>query len=255
MNASLKNATPVMTLKNVFKSFGGVIAAEDVNLEFYGGEILGLIGPNGAGKSTLINLITGIYAADKGEISFKGRDITRMSTHNRARLGIARTFQHPRLLNRCSVYDNIMLGVDLARCEGRRSDRSHPDKLPEILKAAGLDQLNLHGSITKLSYGQQKLLEIVRAILSEPEVLLLDEPAAGLNSREMEYIVNLMNLEVKRNIPVLLIEHSMDLVMSVCDRITVLNFGHQIATGTPEEIQDNQAVIDAYLGGSENAED
>lgn len=251
MNVSLKNETPVMTLKNVYKNFGGVIAAEDVNLEFYGGEILGLIGPNGAGKSTLINLITGIYSADKGEIYFKGKNITRMATYKRARLGIARTFQHPRLLNRCSVYENIMLGMDLAKRERRSGE---PEKLSELLKLAGLDQLNLQGSISKLSYGQQKLLEIVRAILSEPEVLLLDEPAAGLNQREMEYIVNLMNVEVKRNIPVLLIEHSMELVMSVCDRITVLNFGHQIATGTPEVIQDDQAVIDAYLGGNGNAE-
>lgn len=253
MNGSLKDAQPVLSLTNVYKHFGGVIAAEDVNLDFFSGEVLGLIGPNGAGKTTLVNLITGIYAADRGTIVFKGKDITKLPTHRRAQLGIARTFQHPRLLDRCTVLDNILLGVDLASKEGRRSKQNVESDMSELLEKASLQNVSLKGPISKLSYGQQKLLELVRAILSNPTVLLLDEPAAGLNHSEMQYIVALIDVAIERGVSVLLIEHSMDLVMSVSHRLMVLNFGHQIASGTPAEIQENQLVIEAYLGGKRNA--
>jgi branched-chain amino acid transport system ATP-binding protein len=249
MTASRSDADSVLTLHKVSKSFGGVVAAKDIDLDFYPGEILGLIGPNGAGKTTLVNLITGIYAVDSGRITFQGLDITKKPTYQRARLGIARTFQHPRLLSRCSLRDNILLGADLARKAGRDVSDANTG-MAELLSLCNMAQANLDGMISQLPYGQQKLTEIIRAILSEPEVLLLDEPAAGLNAAEMEYVVNLMDVAVERGIAVLLIEHSMDLVMSVCDRLSVLNFGHQIASGTPAEIRENPAVITAYLGSA-----
>lgn len=244
----------MLKLNKVCKRFGGVVAANEISLELYEGEIFGLIGPNGSGKTTLINLITGIYNIDSGTITIGDKNITRASTHNRARMGIIRTFQHPRLLGGCDVKTNIALGRDLADKRKISGAGAYKERMNMLLDAAGLSGVDLSDSIEKLSYGQQKMLEIVRALLSHPKVLLLDEPAAGLNRKEMSYIVNLINIAVKENICVLLIEHAMDLVMSICDRLTVLNFGQQIANGIPEEIQKNQAVINAYLGGSHNAE-
>lgn len=245
-----KNA--VLRLDNVCKNFGGVIAADTICLELYRGEVFGLIGPNGAGKTTLLNLITGIYVSDAGSIALEEKNITKYPTHKRARAGIARTFQHPRLLGRCDIRTNIYMGVDLAN-KRKKKNGNVEKELECFMAVAGLQDVKLTDMVDKLSYGQQKLLEIIRAILCEPSVLLLDEPAAGLNNKEMEYVSALIKTAVEKNIAVLLIEHAMDLVMSVCDRITVLNFGHQITTGTPKEIQENQDVIEAYLGGGNNA--
>lgn len=252
-NTSTAQKMAVLTLNKVCKHFGGVIAADDISFELYGGEIFGLIGPNGAGKTTLINLITGIYSVDSGIITLSGKNITKASIHNKARMGIVRTFQHPRLLGMCDIKTNIALGIDLADKRRIPEAKNYHERMHRLLGAAGLSHVNLNDSIEKLSYGQQKMIEIVRAMLSWPKVLLLDEPAAGLNHKEMNYIVNLINIAVKENISVLLIEHAMDLVMSICNRLTVLNFGHQIASGVPEEIQENPAVIKAYLGGGHNA--
>ena len=248
-------ASPKLALRNVCKNFGGVVAASDINLEIRGGEVLGLIGPNGAGKTTLINLITGVYPVDKGTVTFKGEDVTRKHTYQRAIAGMGRTFQHPHLLGRCDVWTNIIMGSDMA---ARRKNGSRVDidrELPELLACAGLGNINLSDPMSKLSYGQQKLLEVVRVLLSHPDLILLDEPAAGLNNRETQYVSELIRYAVKRDIGVLLIEHSMELVMSICDRITVLNFGHQIATGVPKEIQENEEVIRAYLGGGDDDDD
>ncbi len=246
---------PKLVLSDVCKDFGGVVAASEINLEIFGGEVLGLIGPNGAGKTTLINLITGVYPVDRGTVTFMGKNVTGRQTYQRALAGMGRTFQHPHLLNRCDIWTNIIMGSDMAarRKGGKKADIEK--ELPELLSCAGLENINLSDPMSKLSYGQQKLLEVVRVLLSHPEIILLDEPAAGLNNRETQYVSELIRYAAKREIGVLLIEHSMELVMSICDRITVLNFGHQIATGTPGEIQENEEVIAAYLGGGDDDDD
>lgn len=254
MKSLSEEKKPVLRLNKVCKRFGGVVAAEDITFELFGGDVFGLIGPNGSGKTTLINLITGIYSKDSGEIYLHDKNITKLPTHKISQLRVIRTFQNPRLLERCDIRTNIMLGVDLANKIGIHNETSIDENMAFLLENAGLGNINLDDSIEKLSYGQQKLLEIVRALLCEPLVLLMDEPAAGLNNKEMEYIVNLINIATRKGTAVLLIEHAMDLVMSICNRITVLNFGHQIAIGTPDEVQQNQAVIEAYLGGGRRAE-
>lgn len=244
---------PLLVLNNVCKNFGGVVAAKNISLEIFGGEVVGLIGPNGAGKTTLINLITGVYKVSDGTMVFGGKDITKLPVYKRARDGIGRTFQHPHLLDRCDVWTNIIMGSDMAARKGSKAEVEK--ELPEILDCCGMKNINLNAPLSELSYGQQKLLEVVRVLLSHPSLLLLDEPAAGLNNRETQYVAELIRYAVKQGIGVLLIEHSMELVMSICDRITVLNFGQQIATGVPDEIQNNQEVITAYLGGGDDDAD
>ena len=250
MSESLQSkSAPVLRLDQVCKAFGGVKAADNISLEVFKGELVGLIGPNGSGKTTLLNVISGIYAADSGHIYLEGREITHMATHKRSVLGIARTFQHPRLLTRCDIMTNVEVGIDLAVRKKQMDRAACMQRLQLLLKEGHLDGINLSDSTEKLSYGQQKILEIVRAILTQPKLLLIDEPAAGLNANEMQYIVDLFKFATGEGMGLLLIEHSMDLIMSICDKITVLNFGRQIATGLPAEIQSNQEVIKAYLGG------
>ncbi|MDF2499678.1 MAG: transporter ATP-binding protein [Anaerosporomusa subterranea] len=242
---------PRMTLDRVCKRFGGVVAANEVSFSLSPREVHGLIGPNGSGKTTVLNLISGVTEMDSGNIWLDGQLISKHPCHVRARGGVSRTFQHPRLLKRCDIQTNLYLGIDLANMK-KKSMTSCGYTLSELLDAAGLS-INMDDSITTLSYGQQKLFEIVRAILSHPKVILLDEPAAGLNSKEMERVVALIDCAVKGDAAVLLVEHSMDLVMSLCNGITVLNFGRPIAEGQPEEIQSNEAVIEAYLGRGRSA--
>lgn len=244
-----KKSAPILRLNQICKAFGGVKAADNISLEVFSGELVGLIGPNGSGKTTLLNVISGIYAPDSGHIYLEGRDITRLPTHKRSTLGIARTFQHPRLLNRCDIMTNVEVGIDLAVKKKQMNRSECMERLKILLKEARLDGIDLKDSTNKLSYGQQKILEIVRALLTQPKLLLIDEPAAGLNSNEMQYIVDMFKFATDEGMGLLLIEHSMDLIMTICDRITVLNFGEQIAIGLPSEIQRNQEVIKAYLGG------
>ncbi len=256
MTNSSTEKKPILKLIDLLKRFGGVTAADNICIELYGGEVFGLIGPNGSGKTTLLNLITGIYKVDGGNILLYEENITKKSIHGRAKLGIVRTFQHPRLLLRCDIETNVLVGLDLATKRKIKKSKNHKERMEKLLDAAGLSGVDLKDSTDKLSYGQQKMLEIVRAMLSYPKVLLLDEPAAGLNSVEMNYIRALINIAVAEGVAVLLIEHSMDLVMEICDRITALNFGKQLTTGTPSEVQQNEDVIEAYLGGGEEfAED
>ena len=246
--------SPVMMLDKVCKRFGGVIAADEVSFALTSGRVRGLIGPNGSGKTTILNVISGICETDPGNIIFEGDSITKEPSHMRARRGIARTFQHPRLLRRCDIKTNLFLGIDLGNMKKKSSviSKKINQSLEQLLEIAGL-KVNMKDSITSLSYGQQKLFEIVRAILTKPKVVLLDEPAAGLNTKEMERVKALIDIAIKNNAAVLLVEHSMDLVMNLCDIITVLNFGRVIAEGIPAEIQNNEAVIEAYLGKGRHA--
>ena len=248
----------LLEVRNVNKAFGGVVTAKNVNMTVEAGQIRGLIGPNGAGKTTLLNLISGIYDVDSGNIFFKGQDVTKLPTHKRAALGIGRTFQRPRFMNRASIEDNLKVGTDLLNKFGYvqsffgKKGHDFFNDLNELMEIAGFT-FDWDDQITSLPYGQQKLLEIVRAMLSRPSVMLVDEPAAGLNKQEQERASALLFKAVHSGMGVVLIEHSMDMVMSICDRITVLNFGEVIAEAEPHGIANDKRVIEAYLGGDDDA--
>ena len=249
----------VLRLENIGKHFGGVVAAKNVSFSVEEGSIHGLIGPNGAGKTTMMNIISGIYTPDEGKIFLEEKDITATPAHIRPRLGIARTFQTPRFLQHSTIHDNLLLGTDRAENVGYvRSYFSCQSKqflkeLEYYMQFAGFD-IDLEKDVSSLTYGQMKILEIVRSLLTHPKIMLVDEPAAGLISKEQNDAMNLLNIAAKeKNIAVLLIEHSMDMVMSSCERIVVLNFGQVIANGTPDEISSNEEVITAYLGRDTDA--
>lgn len=249
----------VLRLENICKQFGGVVAAKDVSFCVEEGTIHGLIGPNGAGKTTMMNIISGIYTPDQGKIFLCQQDITATPAHICPRLGIARTFQTPRFLSHSSIHDNLLLGTDLAENIGYIRSYFSPQskqflkELDYYMQFAGFD-IDLEKDISALTYGQMKILEIVRSLLTHPKIMLVDEPAAGLISKEQHDAMKLLSIAAKeKNIAVLLIEHSMDMVMSSCEQIVVLNFGQVIANGTPDEISSNEDVITAYLGRDTDA--
>lgn len=251
---------PMLEVIGVSKNFGGLPAADHIDMRVLPGEVHGLIGPNGAGKTTLLNLISGIYEVDAGKIILDGQEITHVPAHDRAKLGLARTFQAPRFLQRSSIRENIMVGMDLANkigyvrsffgCHGKVRDLTK--ELTELMHIADFP-IDWDDDIDSLSYGQRKLLEIVRALLTDPKVMLVDEPAAGLNSSEINKAMNLLDYAANHGIGVVLIEHSMDMIMTICHNITVISFGKVIGEGTPQEVSSNEAVIEAYLGRSKNA--
>ena len=249
-----ENRTPILRLDKICKSFGGVVTAKEVTFCVYPGEIKGLIGPNGAGKTTMMNMISGIYTADSGDVYFNEEKITDKPDYARARMGIGRTFQTPRFLQRSSVRDNLMIGADLgnkigylAGFFGKKSNNFYQE-LKEMMDILHFS-FDWDDDINSLPFGQRKLLEIVRSLMSHPKVILVDEPAAGLNNKEIEYLMDILRMAAKKmNIGVLVIEHSMDMIMDLCETIAVLNFGELIADGTPAEIANNTAVIEAYLG-------
>ena len=247
---------PVLRLDGVSKHFGGVTAADQVSFSVFPAGIHGLIGPNGAGKSTLMNLISGIYMVDSGKIFLNERDITDVQPYYRARMGIGRTFQTPRFLQRSSIRDNLLLGTDLANQMGylnsflNKKGADFEEELKEYMQFVDFE-LDMEEEITTMSFGQLKQLEIVRSLLSHPKVMLVDEPAAGLNNKEIDDVMVLLRYAAKeKQIGVLLIEHSMDMIMNICDDIVVVNFGKVIGKGTPAEVSNNPAVIEAYLGGT-----
>jgi ABC-type branched-subunit amino acid transport system ATPase component/ABC-type branched-subunit amino acid transport system permease subunit len=248
----------ILELVNVSKSFGGLTAVNCLNLKVAGGTIHSLIGPNGAGKSTVINLISGFYRPDSGEIKFKGRILSVFETHIQARSGIARTFQNLQLYQKASVLDNVLVGMHLRIKEGfwstclklpavKRSENAARQEAMALLCFLGLERY-AEMPAEKLPYGHQKLLEIARALALQPDLLLLDEPAAGLNETEVMELAKIITQIKEKGVTVLLVEHQMNLVMEISDYITVIDYGKKIAEGPPEVIQNDQTVIQAYLG-------
>ena len=244
---------------NLGISFGGLRAVDDVNMEIKDGELIGLIGPNGAGKTTICNLLTGVYKPTDGDISLNGISINKKNTPQIVALGVARTFQNIRLFKNLSVLDNVKMALNSSMKYNTfeaifrlprfwKEEKEITDKALDLLDI--FDMAEMANVISgNLSYGQQRKLEIARALATNPKLLLLDEPAAGMNPNETKELMNTISfIRNKFNIAILLIEHDMDLVMGICERLYVLNFGKVIASGLPDEIQNNKEVIAAYLG-------
>ena len=242
----------ILQTKAISKRYGGLLALSDVDVSVRAGEFLAVIGPNGAGKSTLLNVLTGLTMPTEGKIWLDGKEVTRAATHARIRNGLGRTFQHGRLFERLSVVENVMTG---AAVQKDRSEKELREAALSILHRMGLGGVANH-QISSLSYGQRRMVELCRALACGPRVLLLDEPAAGLNSGEVELLMErLTALRAEHQLAVVLIEHNMGMVMRLAERIVVLNFGCRIAEGTPAEVQTNPAVLAAYLGeGYTNAD-
>ncbi|MCX7653538.1 MAG: ABC transporter ATP-binding protein [Fervidobacterium sp.] len=255
----------VLKMEHVTKRFGGLVAVSDFNLDLKEGELLGLIGPNGAGKTTVFNLITHVFPVSEGKMEFYGQDITKLNTDKIIRLGVARTFQNIRLFSNMTVKENIMtafhahLKSDLFTSifflpKYQREEEYIKDKTWELMKEVGIEHLADYKS-SSLPYGLQRKLEIARALATNPKLLLLDEPAAGMNPDEtLELNQLILRIRDKYKLTIIVIEHDMKVIMNICERIIVLDHGVTIAEGTPEEIQKNPLVIKAYLGaGDEDA--
>ncbi|WP_240376727.1 ABC transporter ATP-binding protein [Bacillus piscicola] len=254
----------MLQVKNVTKTFGGVVANKEVNFSVGKGEIVGLIGPNGAGKSTMFNMISAIFPPTKGEIIFRDLNIEKKSTNEMAPLGISRTFQNLQIFKRMTVVENVMIGRHIRTKTGmlkaalklpsaKDEERKAYESALECIHFVGLEKV-LDQQAGNLALGDLRLLELARALAVNPELLLLDEIAAGLNQKESKDMSKLIQKIREQGITVFVVEHDMDLVMSICDKVIVLDQGEKIAEGTPQEIQGNQQVITAYLGAEEMEE-
>jgi branched-chain amino acid transport system ATP-binding protein len=251
--------SPLFSAKGLHKSFGGVRAVRDISFDIPDGAVFAIIGPNGAGKSTLLNLMSGIYQPDAGALTFNGTDLSGLPAHRRVRLGIARTFQKIRLFKQLSVLENVVAGFHthheipawqyLVHGAAYRRDYTH-------CRAEAMELLNFVGLAERrdvpagsLSYGEQRMLEFARALATRPRLLLIDEPAAGLNASEVDSLLDRILTMRRKGVTVVVVEHNMELVMNVADRILVMDYGQHLFEGTPADVQKNPAVVAAYLGG------
>ena len=250
----------ILRVSGLVKQFGGLTAVDELELSVQETEIRGLIGPNGAGKTTTFNVISGFFRADAGRIVFRGKDISGLPMHRVAARGLVRTFQHSTLFQEMRVRENVLIGRHLtvrpnplaAVLGRRRDDREAKERVNEILSFFGLAEQG-EALASELAYGQQRALGMAVALAAEPRMILLDEPFAGMNTEETRRMMGLVKGLRDRGMTILLVEHDMQAVMGLCDRITVMNFGRKLAEGSPSEVRAHPGVIEAYLGSSQRA--